>query len=122
MRERKGQRDGAPESVSQQNGILGDFEFVEAIFDRCKIGVHQRQHGRLRAVESGQIEQGHAMFGSQRLQDGIEGMPVGKERMEDDEVATGARSYRSQGTAPGAHLLHLHGILLSHPIPGHRDI
>jgi hypothetical protein len=60
-------------------------------------------------VESGQIEQGHAMFGGQRLQHGIEGMPIGKERMEDDEVAAGARSYRSQGAAPGAELLKLHG-------------
>jgi hypothetical protein len=73
-------------------------------------------------VESGQIEQGHAMFGGQCLQHRIEGMSVGKERMEDDEVAADARSYGSQGPAPGTQLLHLHGILLSHPIPGHREI
>jgi hypothetical protein len=61
------------------------------------------------------------MFGGQCRQHGIEGMPVGKERMEDDEVAAGARSYRSQGAAPGAHLLHLHGILLGHLFPVGRE-
>jgi hypothetical protein len=49
-------------------------------------------------------------------------MPVGKERMEDDEVAAGARSHSGQGATPGTQLLHLHGILLGHPIPGHREI
>jgi hypothetical protein len=39
-------------------------------------------------------------------------MSVSKERMEDDEVAAGARSHGGQGTAPGTQLLHLHGILL----------
>jgi len=62
------------------------------------------------------------MFGGQRLQNRIEGMPVGKERMEDDEVAAGARSHSGQGATPGTQLLHLHGILLGHPIPGHREI
>jgi hypothetical protein len=62
------------------------------------------------------------MFGRQRFQNGIEGMTVRQQRMEDDEVAPGARSHGSQGAAPGTQLLHLHEILLGrHPrSPGIR--
>src|SRR5262245_4681884 len=121
MCERKSQRNCAAKSVAHQNGVFGDLELVEAVLDDCEIGVHERQHRRLRAMKSGQIDQGHAMFGGERLQDRIERVPIGKKRMEDDEVTAGARAHGGQGTAPGTQWLHWHGILLGRPIPDRRE-
>jgi hypothetical protein len=57
------------------------------------------------------------MFGGERLQNRIEGMTIGKERMKDDKIAAGARSDGGQGASPGTQLLHLHGILLGRLFP-----
>jgi hypothetical protein len=45
-------------------------------------------------MKSRQIDQGHAMFCGERLKNRIECVPIGKKRMEDDEVTAGARSHR----------------------------
>src|SRR5262245_26013761 len=122
MCERKSQRNCAANSVAHQNGVFGDLKLVEAVLDDCEIGVHERQHRRLRAMKSGQIDQGHAMFGGERLQDRIERVPIGKKRMEDDKVTAGARSHGGQGTAPGTQWLHWHGNPPgAAPIPDRRE-
>ena len=56
MRERKGERNGATETVADQRCILADTEFIKAIFDHGKVGIHKREDRRLRAVEARQIE------------------------------------------------------------------
>jgi hypothetical protein len=48
------------------------------------------------------------MFGGQRLQNGIEGMTIGKQRMKDDEVAAGACSNCGQSATAGTQLLCWH--------------
>jgi hypothetical protein len=59
-------------------------------------------------VKSGQIDQGYAVFGGKGIKYRVKRVSVGKERMEDDEVAAGAHSHGGQGAAPGTQLLHWH--------------
>ena len=87
MGEREGERDRAAEAVADQDGVVGDAEFLEAVLDRGHIGVHQRQQRRLRAVEARQVDQRDAMLGGERRQHRIEGVPVGEQRMQHHQVA-----------------------------------
>ena len=66
-----------PKPLPIRIGVAGDFEFLEAVLDRGDVGVHQRQHARLRAVEARQVEQRDAMLGGKRRQHRIEGVAVG---------------------------------------------
>jgi hypothetical protein len=44
-------------------------------------------------------------------------MAVSEERMQQDQIAAFARPHRGERAATGAHLLHLHCILLNRSIP-----
>ena len=87
MRQRESKRDRAAEAVADQDGVIGDAEFLEAVLDRRDVGVHQRQRRRLRAVETRQVDQRDAMLGGERRQHGIEGVAVGEQRMQHHQIA-----------------------------------
>jgi hypothetical protein len=42
--------------VADQDRVVGDAEFLIAVFDRRHVGIHQRQRRRLRAVEARQVD------------------------------------------------------------------
>jgi hypothetical protein len=79
MRHGEGERDRAAEAVADQDGVVGDTEFLEAVFDHGHISIHQRQHAGLRAVEARQVDERDAMLGGERRQHRIEGVAVGEQ-------------------------------------------
>ena len=79
MRQREGERDRTAEAVADQDGVVGDTEFLEAVFDHGHISIHQRQHAGLRAVESRQVDERDAILGRQCREHRIEGVAVGEQ-------------------------------------------
>ena len=79
MGERKRQRDGASKPIADQHCVLGYSELVEPVFDYREIGVHKRQHCRLRSVKARQIEQRDAVLGGEPRQHRIKGETIGKQ-------------------------------------------
>ncbi len=63
MREREGQRQRAAKAIADEDGVIGDAEFLEAVLDHRYIGVDERQQAGLRAVKARQIDQRDAMLG-----------------------------------------------------------
>lgn len=104
MRERKGKRNGAAESVSHKYRVVTDTEFLESVFDGRDISIHQRQQRGLRTVKSRQIDQRDAMLGSQRRKHGIEGKTISKQRMQQNQIRTFASAHRGKRAPSGAQL------------------
>jgi hypothetical protein len=102
MSERKCQRDSAPESIAYQDRVLGYSKLIEAVFDHCEVGIHQRQHCRLRSVKARQIEKRHATLGCQRWQYRVKGITIGKQRVQQDQIPALARPHRGERAASGA--------------------
>ena len=87
MREGKGERHRAAKAIADEDRHRGRFQFIEAVLDAGNIGVHQRQQRRLRTMKARQIEQRHPVPRGKRRQHGIEGVAVGEQRMQHDNVA-----------------------------------
>ena len=71
------------------------------------IGIHQRQHRRLRAVKARQIERGDAVLCGERRQHRIEGVTVGQQRMQHDDVGPGAGAHRRERAVAGGRVLQI---------------
>ena len=109
MIERERQRQRAAKAVADQDGVLGDAELLKPVLDASDIGVEQRRHHRLRTVEARQIDQGDAMFRRKGRQNRVEGVAVGKQRMQQDDVAALPGLDRGKDAVAGAKLLQVHG-------------
>jgi hypothetical protein len=79
MRQREGERDRTAEAIADQDGVVGDTEFLKAVLDRRDVGIHQRQRSRLRAVESRQVNERDAMLRGERRQHRIEGVAISEQ-------------------------------------------
>ena len=109
MGEAEGERHRAAEAVAHQHRVLGDAELIEAALDHRHVGVHQRQHGRLRAVETGQVDERDTELRSERRQHRIEGVAVGEQRMQDHQIGTRTRAHGGERAVAGGQLFELHG-------------
>ena len=101
MGEGKGERHRAAKAIADQHGIAADFQFIEAVLDAGNIGVHQRQQRRLRTMKARQIKERHAVLRGKRRQHRIEGVAVGEQRMQHDNVGAFAGSHRRQRAVSG---------------------
>ena len=111
MRHGEGERHRSAEAVANQDRIAGDFEFLETVLDRGDVGIHQRQHARLRAVKARQVDQRDAIFGGQSRQHRIEGVAVTQQRMQYDHIAACPSAHRRQRALARGQLFKLHNRL-----------
>ena len=107
VRQREGQRDRAAEPVAHQDRVGTDAELVEGSRQPGDIRLNSA-FDRLRSVESGKVRQRDPEAGRKLRQHRVESVPIGEQRVQDDEVAPAAHAGRGQVPIRDRELIDLH--------------
>jgi hypothetical protein len=95
-------RDEAAEAVAEQVGIAGHAEPWQLLCDAVGHLLKPGPGGR-RSAEAGQIDQPDAPLGGQTRRDAIEGGAVGKQRVQQHQIATLADLHDVERGIVGGH-------------------
>ena len=100
--DRQFHRDEAAEAVAQQVGLAGQAELGQLLGDA--VGhLFEPGSGRRRGTESGQVDQPDAPLGRQAGRDAIEGGAIGKQRVQQHQVAALAHLHDVERGSVGGH-------------------